>query len=153
MIAGRWSPGGHGARRLRLMYSMTLAMQVAWLAVLAVPVACVTWTVTHEEIFREPREYFERRSRQDRRAWQRKFFYALTCEYCFSHYVALGALLVTGYRLLFADWRGLLFAWFALVWIANIYMGVFAKVKVGVKKERAELEAIETEVEEKKKAA
>src|SRR6478609_7908745 len=29
--------------------------QVAWLLILAIPISCVAWTVTHEEVFREPR--------------------------------------------------------------------------------------------------
>ena len=31
--------------------------QVAWLFLLAVPIAGVAWTVTLEEVFREPRDY------------------------------------------------------------------------------------------------
>jgi len=46
------------------------------------------WTVTHEEVFREPREYCLQRSQKCRRLLQRKFFYLFTCEYCFSHYMA-----------------------------------------------------------------
>jgi hypothetical protein len=30
----------------------------------------------------------------------------LTCEYCFSHYVTAFVVYVTGYTLLFDDWRG-----------------------------------------------
>src|SRR5688572_5600105 len=36
---------------------MDLYGQVATLFLLAIPVACVAWTVTHEEVFREPREF------------------------------------------------------------------------------------------------
>ncbi len=46
------------------------------------------------------------RSRTCRRLLYRKFFYVFTCEYCFSHYVALFFVLLTGYRLLLSDWRG-----------------------------------------------
>ena len=35
---------------------MTIGLQVIYLFVLAIPVACIAWTVTHEEVFREPRE-------------------------------------------------------------------------------------------------
>jgi len=59
-------------------------LQIVWLLTLAVPVACIAWTVTHEEVFREPREYFMRRSQSARGYLPRKFFYLLTCEYCFS---------------------------------------------------------------------
>ena len=34
---------------------MTLGHQIVFLLVLAIPLACVAWTVTHEEIFREAR--------------------------------------------------------------------------------------------------
>ena len=102
-------PKGRAAR------TDNLALQVATLFVLAIPVACVAWTVTHEEVLREPREFCVRRSRSCRRWYQRKFFYLFTCEYCFSHYVTAFYLYVTGYRLLFEDWRGYLVGGFALV--------------------------------------
>ncbi len=60
---------------------------------------------------------------------------------------------ITGYKLLYQDWRGYLVAFFALVWIANIYMGIFGQVKLGVKKEREEIKSIEKDVELKDKAA
>jgi hypothetical protein len=129
---------------------MTLGLQIVWLLVLAVPVACLAWTVTHEELFREPREYCARRGERDRNPLVRKFFYVFTCEYCFSHYVALGFLIITRFHLLYDDWRGYLIAWLALVWLANIYMGIFGKVKLDVTKERAEIKKIEKET---KKAA
>ena len=31
------------------------------LFILAIPIACIAWTVTHEEIFKEPREYSQKR--------------------------------------------------------------------------------------------
>src|SRR3954471_3612418 len=128
----------------------TVGMQIVWLLVLAVPVACVAWTVTHEEVFREPREYCSRQAENARSIVTRKFFYLFTCEYCFSHYVAAGLLLITRFHLLYDDWRGYGIAWFALVWMANIYMGIFGKVKLNVTKERAEIKKLEKEV---KKAA
>jgi hypothetical protein len=115
---------------------MELNTQIIWLFVLAIPVACVAWTVTHEEVFREPREYCLSRSKGGKSLAERKFFYLFTCEYCFSHYVTIAFLVITNYRLLFADWRGILIAGFALVWIANVYMGLYALLKVDVKKER-----------------
>lgn len=124
---------------------MPLLTQVVWLLVLAVPVACVAWTVTHEEIFHEAHEYFVQRAQRDRGVLARKFFYALTCEYCFSHYVALAAVFITRFWMLYPDWRGYGIAWFSLVWVANIYIGIFGKVKLTVKKERAEIKKIEKE--------
>jgi hypothetical protein len=129
---------------------MSLGLQIITLFVLAIPVACVAWTVTHEEVFREPRDYCKERSERAPSLWTRKFYYMLTCEYCFSHYVAAAFLALTHYKLLYADWRGYLVAFFSLVWIANIYIGIFGQVKLGMKKERAEIQAIETDVNAKK---
>lgn len=106
------------------------------LFVLALPIACIAWTVTHEEVFREPRMYCVRRSQRDKRLLSRKFFYLFTCEYCFSHYVTLFILIITQFRLLYDDWRGYLISGFALVWIANIYMSLYALIKVDIKKDR-----------------
>src|SRR5437762_14237862 len=101
---------------------MALGMQITWLFILALPIACIAWTVTHEEIFREPREYCIRRSQQRKNLLVRKFFYMFTCEYCFSHYVTIAVLVITRYTLLYTGWRGFVLAGFSLVWIANIYM-------------------------------
>jgi len=119
--------------------SLSLARQAAWLFLLAIPVACVAWTVTHEEIFREPRDYCLRCSQSKRSLLVRKFFYVFTCEYCFSHYVVILLLLITRYHLLFDDWRGYIIAGFSIVWIANIYMSVYNFVRIDIKKENLEI--------------
>lgn len=118
---------------------MTAGEQIYGLLVLALPVACVAWTVTHEEIFREPREWCAGRSRHCRAWYQRKFFYLFTCEYCFRHYVALFFQWLTGFRLLLPDWRGVLIGFFGLVWVANIYMGLFGRLRLEIKRERVEI--------------
>src|SRR5205085_6040289 len=105
---------------------MEIYMQITWLFILALPIACITWTVTFEEIFREPREYCVKRSKNDNRIIKRKFFYLFTCEYCFSHYVTIAIVFLTGYKLLMDDWRGYIIAFFSLVWIANIYINLFS---------------------------
>lgn len=125
--------------------STEIWLQIVWLFVLAVPIACVAWTVTHEEIFREPREYCVERSRNDPSLLQRKFFYLFTCEYCFSHYVTALALWMTRYQLLYADWRGYVLALFALVWIANAYMSLFGRLRLDIREERLEIEMQEFE--------
>jgi hypothetical protein len=125
---------------------MTLGTQLIRLFMLAMPVACVAWTVTHEELFREPREYCERRSTTDPRWWVRKFFYLGTCEYCFSHYVALAAVLFTGTRLLLDDWRGIPIAWLALVWVANQLMSVHGRLRLGIKSQRTEIRVLEEQL-------
>ena len=122
---------------------MTLGLQIIWLFVLAIPIACIAWTVTHEEVFREPRDYCVERSNNCSKWYQRKFFYLFTCEYCFSHYVAFFFLIVTRYKLLFEDWRGYLIAGFALVWIANQYMSLFGRLRLDIKRERVEIKEVE----------
>jgi hypothetical protein len=131
---------------------MGLAKQMVYLFVLALPVASIAWTVTHEEVFREPRDYCANRSEKSKSLLCRKFFYLFTCEYCFSHWVAAAFLVITRYKLLYDDWRGYLIALFALVYVANFYIGIFGHVKLEVKKDRAEIKAIEAEVEAKKAA-
>src|SRR6202790_2781350 len=103
----------------------TIASQLCWLFVLSIPVACVAWTVTQEEVFRETMDYCKLRHDRAKTLLGRKFFYLFTCEYCFSHYVALASLLLTHFRLLEPDWRGLIIAGFSLVWVANFYMSLF----------------------------
>lgn len=127
---------------------MDLREQIITLLLLAIPIACIAWTVTHEEVFKEPREYCEKRSQNGSSILERKFFYLFTCEYCFSHYITIFFLIITKYHLLFIDWRGYLISFFALVWIANIYMSLFGFVRVGMKKEKIESEIKEEELEE-----
>jgi hypothetical protein len=126
---------------------MSERLQLLWLFVLAAPVACVAWTVTHEEVFREVREWCAHKSQSCRSLAQRKFFYLFTCEYCFSHYVAAAAVLITGYRLLLPDWRGALLGWLTLVWVANVYMSLFGRLRLDIKRERVEIKTEERELE------
>ena len=112
-----------------------LRHQTALMLLLALPVACVAWTVTHEEVFREPREFCRRKSEECRRTVQRKFFYLFTCEYCFSHYVAALALAVTQFRMVYAGWRGYVVGWFALIWVANAYMSLFNRLRLDIRHE------------------
>ena len=123
---------------------MTLYIQVLWLFVLAIPVASVTWTVTHEEVFREPREYCIKWSKECKTLLQRKFFYLFTCEYCFSHYVIAMFLVLTQYKLLLDDWRGYIIAGFALAWVSNVYMGLFSLIRQGIKKDVTEIKIMKS---------
>ena len=118
---------------------MEVRTQFAYLFLLALPIACASWTVTHEEVFREPREFCKNQSEQCRGLVLRKFFYLFTCEYCFSHYVTLIFLYITRFTLLYAGWRGYLIAWLALVWVANIYMSVFNRLRLEIKHENVKI--------------
>jgi hypothetical protein len=124
---------------------MTIYLQTAWLFLLAIPIACIAWTVTHEEVFREPREYCSAKCKSGKTILVRKFFYLFTCEYCFSHYVAVGFIVLTDYKLLINDWRGYIIAGFSLVWIANIYMSIFNYLRQDIKKEQTEIACMEKE--------
>jgi hypothetical protein len=117
----------------------TLSTQLLWLFVLAAPVACVAWTVTHEEAFAEVRNWFVRRSRDSRQVYTRKFFYLFTCEYCFSHYLAAAAVGLSGFRLLVPGWVGAAIAWLTLVWVANLYMSLYGRLRLDIKRERVEI--------------
>ena len=123
---------------------VSLLHQFGALLLLAVPVACVAWTVTHEEVFREPREYCKRQSERARAATKRKFFYLFTCEYCFSHYVAALAIWIFRFRMLFDGWRGYLVAWLSLVWIANVYMSLFNRLRLDIKHENVAIAVDQT---------
>ncbi len=131
---------------------MDLSTQLITLFILAIPVACVAWTVTHEEVFREPREFCVERSKRCRRLFERKLFYLFTCEYCFSHYVTLVFLFIFRFKLIFPDWRGYLTAGFSLVWVANQYMSLFNRLRLDIKGERIEHEILEKAKDENGKA-
>jgi hypothetical protein len=134
--------------------SVGIGLQFAGLLILALPVACIAWTVTHEEVFREPRNYCQEQSKQAVTLPRRKFFYLFTCEYCFSHYVAVFILIITRFKLLYMDWRGYVIAFFAVVWIANQYMSVYNHLRLDIKHEQVEIHAKEKEqVIPKRKAA
>lgn len=126
---------------------MDVPGQVLALFILALPVASIAWTITHEEVAREFREYCVAGSKSCRRMYQRKFFYLFTCEYCFSHYVAAAFLAITRYKLLYEDWRGYLIAGFALVWVANLYMGIFGRIRLDIRRERVEIASEEAALE------
>jgi hypothetical protein len=53
---------------------------------------------------------------------------------------------LTRYRLLLDDWRGYLLAWFAVVWVANVYMTLFGRLRVEIRAERAEADVKAREV-------
>ena len=117
------------------------------LLVLSLPVASIAWTVTHEDLFREFHDNCLKRSERSRHVAARKFFYLFTCEYCFSHYVTAAALIITRYHLLFADWRGYLIAFFSLIFVANIYMNAYNRMRVDITVVKKKAEAKTKEIE------
>ena len=125
----------------------SLGAQLLMLAILAIPIACISWTVTHEEVFRELREWNQRRAETGRTLLVRKFFFLLTCEYCFSHYVTILFLILFRFTLGFEGWRGYLVAGFSLVWIANVYMSLFGRLRLDIRHERQQIAQAEQELE------
>jgi len=122
---------------------MNIGIQIIWLFILAIPIACISWTVTQEEIFRELKEYCTEQCEHQKALLKRKFFYLFTCEYCFSHYITVIFLFLTDYKLLIADWRGYIIAGFSLVWIANVYMNLYGFIRQQIKKEKTEIKVLE----------
>src|SRR5512145_229164 len=109
---------------------MSIGDQIFWLVVIAAAVASVAWTITQEEIFREPREYMAERSKRAKSFLVRKLFYMPTCEYCLSHWATIFFLIITGFRLIFDDWRGYLLSFFVTAWTANQIMSLYRRLRV-----------------------
>ena len=126
---------------------MPIGLQIAWLLILAIPVACVSWTVTHEEILRDLRDYCLRRSQRSRTFIARKCFFVFTCEYCFSHYVAIAFIALARLKLLLPDWRGYVISLFAVVFVANLFMSLFGRLRLEIRKEREEISELEEQRE------
>lgn len=121
---------------------------IVGLFILGIPIACIARTVVFEEIFREPREWCVHRSQTCRSLLQRKFFYLFTCEYCFSHWVTLGFLLMTRFKLLYPDdFRGYVVSFFSLVFVANAYLNLYSRLRVNITSEKKVIEVKEKEIE------
>ncbi len=118
---------------------MEIITQIVWLIILPLPIACITWTVTQEEIFKELKGYCNNSYKSSTSIYKKKFFYLFTCEYCFSHYITLFFLLSTGFKLLINNWVGFIISEFALVWMANMYMSLYAFVRQDIKREKTEI--------------
>ena len=110
-------------------------------------VASIAWTVTQEEIFREIRDTCEDKSEKCDSILQRKFYYVFTCEYCFSHWVTIFLLLLTGFQLLIDDWRGYILAFFAIPWMANQWMSLYRRLRVDIKHENVKAKVVEQELD------
>ena len=128
---------------------MPIPTQLYWLFILSLVVASIAWTVTQETIFEELRDAAKNKSEKASNIFVRKFFYVWTCEYCFSHWVAILLLIVTQFRLLIDDWRGYALAFFALPWIANQWMSLYRRLRVDIKKENLIAEQIKENGDEK----
>ena len=125
-----------------------VSQQLIWLFVLAAPIACIAWTVTHEELFAELRDWCLARSQRSSTLIGRKFFYLFTCEYCFSHWVTIFILILTGFQLLIDDWRGYILAFFVVAWTANQFMSLYRRLRVEIKHKNTLAKEVEERLEE-----
>ena len=124
---------------------MSLNQQILTLFILAIPVACIAWTFTHEAVLREFQEFCKDRC-QSGPWFRRKLFYLFTCEYCLSHYVTALFLAITRFKLVFPDWRGYVISLFSLVWVANQYISIYDRLRLDIKREHISINTQEREV-------
>lgn len=54
-------------------------------------------------------------------------------------------LLLTNFRLLFDDWRGWVMAFFALPFVANAYLNLYARLRVDITQAKTETKKLEKE--------
>jgi hypothetical protein len=122
---------------------MPIGETIFFILVMSLAVASISWTFTQEEIFHEIQDFCGRHCKTGKSVLERKFFYIFTCEYCFSHWVTVALLILTGFRLLYDDWRGVLIAFFVLPWLANQWMSIYRRIRVEIKHENALVEEVE----------
>jgi hypothetical protein len=56
-------------------------------------------------------------------------------------------LILTGFQLLLNDWRGYILAFFAIPWLANQWMSIYRRLRVGIKHEDALAEVVKEKIE------
>ena len=127
---------------------MQILSEIYPLLILSIAAASIAWTVTQEEIFREPRDYCKEYSETSENLFKRKFFYVFTCEYCFSHWVTLFLLALSGFRLLIDDWRGYILAFFVIAWLANQWMSLYRRLRVEIKHTNVKAKVVERNIQE-----
>jgi hypothetical protein len=57
-----------------MLFKWKFYPQIYWLIILSIVVASIAWTVTQEEIFREPREFCEKKSENCKSIFKENFF-------------------------------------------------------------------------------
>lgn len=101
---------------------------------LALPVACMSWTIAETEVFRSFRERIARwanwQKGTDANSLKAKLAYLPTCYYCTSHYVTLFVLLLHPYKFVSPDVRGYALAWFAIVGVSAVYLTSYNLLRV-----------------------
>jgi hypothetical protein len=113
--------------------------------VYAIVVAVLVRALTREEIFKEPRQWFSAYYEDERHPFLlRKLAYMPTCEFCCSFWVSLIVTAgVLDYRLGPDDWRGVAVGVFAVMGLANVYLGLFSLLRVDLRQERTVTDQIQ----------
>jgi hypothetical protein len=50
---------------------------------------------------------------------------------------------MTRFTLVLDDWRGYVISGFSIVWIANLYMSLFGRLRLAISSERQDIEVVE----------
>jgi hypothetical protein len=109
--------------------------------VMAATVAILARAAAMEEVFSEPRQWLTKRAEDGSRAWVvRKVCYMSCCPFCLSFWLSLLVVIACEHWLFFDDWRGLILSVFAVMGIANVYMECFSRLRLDVRRNRAEAE-------------
>jgi hypothetical protein len=115
-------------------------MELVAVCLVAIPVACVSWTIAKEELFREFREWCKANGLACEKIKNRigrfimvKLNYLPRCYYCTSFYVCEVFILLTGVKFVSPGWQGAVCAWFAVVFIAQVYLTLFNLLRVALR--------------------
>jgi len=114
--------------------------------ILAIPTACVAWTISETEVFRDAREALARwaqaRNVGDCRGWRKwircKLSYLPTCYYCTAHWVGLLFFACHPFALLSDGLRGAIIGYFTQIGLAVVYLSAFHVLRVQIRKSQAE---------------
>jgi hypothetical protein len=117
---------------------MAYGRQLEEALILAIPVACISWTITQEEVFRELNQWLKGCQARHRDClWRRKLAYMPTCPYCLSHYVSGILVVLLGFHMLMDDWRGYLVSLFTVVLVANTYLTLYQLLRALLRRTKA----------------
>jgi len=119
--------------------------------VLAIPTACVAWSISETEVFRDVRQslarWAESRNAGDCHGWQKwvrcKISYLPTCYYCTAHWIGLLFFVCHPFTLLSEGIRGGIIAYFSQVALAIVYLSAFHVLRVQIRKTKAEADLAE----------
>lgn len=124
--------------------------ELAVIAIMAICVASISWTITKEEIFRDLRDFCKEVQKTEQggfRGWPcKKLAYAPTCDYCLSHWVGFALFALYPVKLVAENWRGYFFAYFATIFLANVLLGLYNIIRVTLRWMRAKADLAEVQL-------